>query len=149
MQNALSQLAAKEIIRKLELQPHPEGGYYRETFRDDEVVSGRSVGTAIYYLLPKGQVSHWHRVDATEIWHYYAGAALELGVCEPGKNAFTRILGTGFEDGQFPQHVIPKGWWQRARSLGEWTLVGCTVSPGFVFSGFEIAKAGWEPGASE
>ncbi|MEO0327874.1 MAG: cupin domain-containing protein [Pseudomonadota bacterium] len=139
-------MTADEIIRKLELQPHPEGGYFRETFRDPKTVDGRSVGTAIFFLLREGEISRWHKVDAAEIWHFYAGAPLELGLAEDEKSSDTLILGSDLEQGQLPQHVIPTGWWQQARSLGAWTLVGCTVSPGFEFSSFEMAKEGWEPG---
>ncbi len=138
---------AEEIVEKLGLQPHPEGGYFRETYRDPDLTGGRSVGTAIFFLLKAGEVSRWHRVDAAEIWHHYAGAPLELGLSENGKGTETRILGTEFQNGHLPQHVIPTGWWQQARSLGDWTLVGCTVSPGFEFSGFEMAQEGWEPQA--
>lgn len=139
-------LTADEIIEKFDLQPHPEGGCFKETFRDQNTVGGRSVGTAIFFLLRAGEVSRWHKVDAAEIWHHYAGAPLELGLAQEGKAADTLILGTDLEDGQLPQHVIPTGWWQQARSLGDWTLVGCTVSPGFEFSGFEMAPEDWEPG---
>lgn len=138
---------AEDLIQKLELQPHPEGGYFRETFRDTSESNGRSAGTAIFFLLKAGEISRWHKVDATEIWHFYAGAPLELGLAEDGANSHTVILGTDLNESQLPQRVIPAGWWQQARSLGDWTLVGCTVSPGFEFSGFEMAPEGWEPGA--
>ncbi|MEM9329783.1 MAG: cupin domain-containing protein [Pseudomonadota bacterium] len=137
--------SAEAIIETLGLSPHPEGGYFRETFRDEKQVAGRSIGTAIFFLLKAGEVSRWHKVDAAEIWHFYAGAPLELGLAEEGGEASTLTLGTDFEAGELPQHVIPTGWWQQARSLGDWTLVGCTVSPGFEFSGFEMAPEGWEP----
>ena len=136
---------ADEIIEKLGLQPHPEGGYFRETFRDPADHSNRSVGTAIFFLLKAGEISRWHRVDASEIWHYYAGAALELGIADEGAQAETLILGPDLDQGELPQRVVPAGWWQQARSLGDWTLVGCTVSPGFEFSGFEMAPEGWNP----
>lgn len=137
---------AAEIIEKLELKRHPEGGYFREMFRDEITVKGRSVGTSIYYLLPAEEVSHWHRVDAAEIWHWYAGDPLQLEIY-PDKGELKKyILGTDLWEGQFPQSVVPAGRWQSARSLGEWSLVGCTVSPGFEFSGFEMAPAKWKPG---
>lgn len=137
---------ADEIIGKLDLAPHPEGGYFRETFRDACKVNNRSVGTAIFFLLKAGEVSRWHKVDAAEIWHFYAGSPLELGLASDTGNAKTLVLGNNLYAGELPQHVIPSGEWQQARSLGEWTLVGCTVSPGFEFSGFQMAEEGWEPG---
>ena len=141
----MDHLNASDIIEKLQLAPHPEGGHFRETFRDEQLKDGRSVGTAIYFMLQAGEISRWHKVDASEIWHFHAGAPLELGLSEDGEGLVTRILGTELDNGQLPQHVIPTGWWQQARSLGDWTLVGCTVSPGFEFSGFEMAAEGWEP----
>lgn len=138
---------ADEIITQLKLTPHPEGGYFRETFRDPVTVAGRSVGTAILFLLKSGEVSRWHRVDATEIWHFHAGAALELGLAEEDGAAQKHILGNDIHRGELPQRIVPTGWWQQARSRGEWTLVSCRVSPGFEFSGFEMAPRGWEPGA--
>jgi len=138
-------LTADEIIAKLDLEPHPEGGYFREMFRDPRSVDGRSVGTAIFFLLKAGEVSRWHKVDSSEIWHYYAGAPLELSFAEKGQTVQVLVLGNDLEQGELPQHVIPAGLWQQARSLGDWTLVGCTVSPGFEFSGFEIADADWTP----
>ncbi|WP_420471872.1 cupin domain-containing protein [Brevundimonas sp. FT23042] len=135
---------ALDIIRLLDLQPHPEGGHYRETFRDPREVDGRSVGTAIYFLLAAGERSHWHRVDAAEIWHFHAGAALELELADE-TGTRTVILGADLGTGQQPQGVVPAGVWQAARSLGDWTLVGCTVAPGFDFAGFELAPPGWSP----
>ena len=140
---------AGEIIRALGLQPHPEGGHYRETFRDKVTLGegdeARAASTAIYYLLQAGEVSHWHRVDAAEIWHWYAGAPLELTVSPDGKAAETLVLGTDISAGQRPQGVVPAHAWQGARSLGAWTLVGCTVAPAFRFEGFEMAPPGWQP----
>ena len=140
-------MTADEIIKKLNMQPHPEGGYYAETFRDPREENGRSVGTAIYYLLRAGELSHWHRVDAAEIWHFYLGAPLELGVAKPDSPKSVLTLGTDLESGQLPQQIVPAGYWQMAKSLGDWTLVGCTVAPGFEFSGFEMAASDWEPPA--
>lgn len=135
-----------EIINLLKLEPHPEGGHFRETFRDSAMIDGRSAGTAIHFLLQAGEVSHWHRVDATEIWHYYAGAPLRLQMSEAEDKPVSEIvLGPDIEAGAQPQIVVPANWWQSARSSGEWTLVGCTVSPGFEFSGFELAAPGWSP----
>ncbi|MEM6614991.1 MAG: cupin domain-containing protein [Pseudomonadota bacterium] len=136
---------ASEIIEMLKLEPHPEGGYYRETFRDDAAVEGRSVGTAIYYLLTLGDCSAWHRVDAAEIWHYYAGAPLALTLSPNGHDAVAHRLGPNLANNERPQIVVPTGHWQTAESLGHWTLVGCTVAPGFEFSGFEMAPPDWRP----
>ncbi len=137
------------IIARLGLQPHPEGGYYAETWRAHVPAGERPSGTAIYYLLRAGERSRWHRVDAVEIWHHYAGdpLALSLAPASGSQRAERHVLGSDLEAGQRPQLVVPAGDWQTAESLGEWTLVGCTVSPGFRFEGFELADPGWEPGA--
>ncbi|MCS0497349.1 cupin domain-containing protein [Ancylobacter sp. MQZ15Z-1] len=144
----LSGLTAREIVARLGLQPHPEGGHFRETFRDaHRTAEGRAVSTAIYFLLAAGETSHWHRVDAVEIWHWYAGAPLELLIAEDQADpAVNYRLGPDLLNGQEPQRAVPHGAWQSARSLGEWTLVGCTVAPGFEFAGFELAAPGWSPG---
>ena len=135
----------EEIIETLGMQPHPEGGYYVQTFRDD-LGGARGHSTAIYYLLRKGERSHWHRVrDAAEVWHYYAGAPLALHRSAEGKTSETIILGIDLVKGERPQAIIPSNWWQAAESLGDFTLVGCTVAPGFEFSSFEMAAPGWEP----
>lgn len=141
-------LGVREIVRLLDLAPHPEGGWFRETFRDDTQANGRSVGTAIYYLLEAGDVSHWHRVDASEVWHWYAGGPLVLTLSPDGSRAKTSAhqLGPDLRQGQRPQLVVPTGVWQAAESLGAWTLCGCTVAPGFEFSGFELAPEDWCPG---
>ena len=138
--------AAATIITTLGLQPHPEGGWFAETWRDAPADGSRGAGTAIYFLLARDEVSHWHRVDATEVWHHYDGAPLELRLAE-GEGAPVRriILGTDLAHGQRPQAVVPHGAWQSARSLGSYTLVGATVSPAFTFDGFELAALGWEP----
>ena len=141
----LNGLTAAEVIRLLELKPHPEGGHYRETFRDPKEIDGRSTGTAIYYLLDIGETSEWHRCDAAEIWHHYAGAPLVLSVSPNGHDASAHHLGSDLAAGQRPQFVVPAGCWQSATSLGAWTLVGCTVAPGFSFAGFEMAPPGWRP----
>lgn len=129
-----------DVIRLLELQPHPEGGHYRETWRDAPADGSRGSGTAIYYLLGGGERSHWHRVDATEIWHFYAGAALTLRI---GKESFR--LGNDLAAGERPQVIVPAGAWQSAESTGDWTIVGCTVSPSFDFDGFELAPPDFQP----
>lgn len=138
-------MRASEIIAALGMSPHPEGGWYVETFRDAPD-GGRGFSSAIYYLLEAGQRSHWHRVtDAAEVWHFHDGAALELGLSADGLVSKTVILGPDLAQGQRPQIVVPANHWQSAKSLGAWTLVGCTVSPGFEFSKFEMATPGWEP----
>lgn len=136
-----SDVTADDVIRLLELVPHPEGGHYRETFRDSATTSsGRAASTAIYFLLRAGETSHWHRVDAVETWHWHAGATLELETAAPEATTSTVIaLGSDLAAGERPQAVVPAGAWQRARSRGAWTLVGCTVAPGFTFAGFELA----------
>jgi predicted cupin superfamily sugar epimerase len=134
------------IVEKLGLRPHPEGGWYRETWRAEAADGERAAGTAIYYLLEAGQISRWHRVDASEIWHWYAGAALELTLSPDGRSPEAVVLGPLIGVGERPQILVPAGCWQSAASRGEFTLVGCTVSPGFEFDGFEMAPEGWAPG---
>lgn len=140
-------MTARHIIEALGMQRHPEGGWYVETWRDAAGPDGRSRGTAIYYLLEAGDSSHWHRVDATEIWHWHAGAPLVLGLSEDGAIQSAVTLGPQIDSGQRPQAIVKPHVWQSARPCGAWTLVGCTVTPGFEFSGFEMAVPGWEPGA--
>jgi predicted cupin superfamily sugar epimerase len=135
-------MTADEIVRLLDLKPHPEGGHFRETFRDDGEPRGAS--TAIYYLLKASECSHWHRVDAAEVWHWYAGEALELLISENGITA-AHTLGPNLTAGERPQIVVPKHAWQSARPRGRYTLVGCTVAPAFTFEGFEMAPPGWHP----
>lgn len=141
--------SAEAIIEVLGLSPHPEGGFYRETWRDRPADGSRGAGTAIYFLLPGGVENRWHRVDAAEIWHHYAGAPLELSMAtERTDGSCTlerRVLGKAIFEGEEPQIEVPPNAWQRARSLGPWTLVGCTVSPAFEFSRFEIARDHWTP----
>jgi predicted cupin superfamily sugar epimerase len=140
-------LCAADVIRLLDLKPHPEGGHFRETFRDARAVGARAVSTAIYFLLARGERSHWHRIDAAEVWHYYAGAPLALKIATRERAPIERVtLGTDLLAGERPQAVVPKGAWQAAASLGDWTLCGCTVAPGFDFAGFELAPSGWTPG---
>jgi predicted cupin superfamily sugar epimerase len=127
---------ADRLIEQLQLQPHPEGGHFRETFRDNG--EGRAASTAIFFLLKAGEVSRWHRIDAAEVWHFYRGAPLELKI---GKETY--VLGPDIDEAQLPQLVVPPGAWQAARSLGEYTLVGCTVAPGFDFAHFEMAEDGF------
>ena len=135
---------AGEVIDRLGLVPHPEGGWYRETWRDLPADGGRGVGSAIYFLLDAHEQSAWHRVDAAEAWHHYAGAPLELAIAEDD-NHTVLALGPDLAAGHEPQAVVPALAWQAARPVGGWTLVGCTVSPAFDFSGFELAADGWSP----
>lgn len=143
-----SALDAEAIIAALDLKPHPEGGHYRETFRDEPAPAGsheepnltvRPAATAIYLLLRAGEVSRWHAVDAAELWLWHAGAPLELQIAPPGEQPSARRLGFDLAEGVTPQAVVPARHWQRARSLGAWTLVTCTVAPGFLFDRFRLA----------
>ena len=141
----MAEIDADAIIRLLGLEPHPEGGHFRETFRDARATAdGRAVSTASYFLLCAGERSRWHRVDAAEAWHWYAGAALLLSIVERDRVS-SSVLGTDLTAGERPQAIVPAGVWQAAESRGAWTLVGCTVAPGFDFAGFELAPEGWSP----
>jgi uncharacterized protein len=136
---------AADIIAQLGLEPHPEGGHYRETFRDPRLdANGRALSTAIYFLLARGARSHWHRIDAVEVWHYYAGSALLLQIADDSGARSVR-LGPDLASGEVPQAIVPAQAWQAAESSGDWTLVGCTVAPGFEFSAFELAPGDWKP----
>lgn len=139
-------MTADEIIRKLELQPHPEGGYYRQTWVEDVADGERAAGTSIYFLLKDGEASHWHRVtDAAEIWHYYSGAPLILSLAASDSGpAREHVLGPDLAAGQEPQLIVPVNHWQAARTTGAYTLVGCTVSPGFLFEKFVLADPGFD-----
>jgi uncharacterized protein len=138
-------LTAAEIIRLLDLKPHPEGGHYRQTFKDNKTLDGaRAASTAIYFLLARGERSHWHRVDAVEIWHWHAGSPLVLDIATAERREQV-MLGNDLAGGERPQGIVPAHAWQAARSLGDWTLVGCTVAPGFEFASFELPRPGWEP----
>jgi len=141
-------LTATDVIRLLDLRPHPEGGHFRETFRDTWLVeTARAASTAIYFLLARGERSHWHRIDAAEVFHWYAGAPLRLDMAPENGTRQRILLGNDLAAGERPQAVVPTHTWQAAESLGDWTLVGCTVAPGFEFTKFELAPAGWEPSA--
>ena len=142
----MEHLDAETVVALLGLEPHPEGGHFREVFRDEPPGGGRGAATTIYFLLREGEVSAWHRVDAVEIWHHYAGAPLELRISGDGNAVETKALGTGFAAGQRPHAVVPAHAWQSAASLGPWSLMGCTVAPAFSFDGFEMAPADWAPG---
>jgi predicted cupin superfamily sugar epimerase len=145
---SIADASAADIVRLLDLRPHPEGGFFRETFRDPaRSGAGRAASTAIYFLLEAGEVSHWHRVDAAEIWHFYAGAPLAISVSRTGEDLSRHVLGPDLFRGERPQFVVPAQWWQSAASLGRWTLVGCDVAPGFEFAHFELAPRGWGPPA--
>jgi predicted cupin superfamily sugar epimerase len=136
-----ARMTADDLIATLALQPHPEGGWYRQTW-EGPPMGGRASGTAILFLLKAGERSHWHRVDADEIWLWHAGAPLVLSMGRAA--AQDHVLGPAVLDGQAVQLVVPAGHWQAARSTGDWTLVSCTVSPGFRFQGFELAPPGWD-----
>jgi len=136
------------IVEILGMTAHPEGGHYVETFRDAPADGSRGASTAIYFLLQAGERSHWHEVDAVEIWHWHAGAPLELSISEDARAVRRVTLGPDLASGQRPQGVVPIHAWQAARSSGAWTLVGCTVAPAFLFQGFKLAPPNWEPGAS-
>ena len=148
-------LTAQHVIRLLDLKPHPEGGHFRETFRDPHLIlppplagegregARRAASTAIYFLLARGERSHWHRVDAVEVWHWYAGAPLELEIAPQAGPTERLTLGSDLAAGERPQAVVPAHVWQAAQSLGDWTLVGCTVAPGFELTKFERAPKGW------
>jgi hypothetical protein len=139
-------LSAKDIIRMLALKPHPEGGHFRETFRDsNQIADGRSASTAIYFLLARGERAHWHRVDVVEIWHWYAGAPLQLEIAAAPGRVERVTLGGDISAGLRPQAVVPPQAWQAAQTLGDWTLLGCTVAPGFDFAKHEVAPQGWSP----
>lgn len=138
-------MTADDIIERLGLKPHPEGGYYRETFRDSRTIDGgRAASTAIYFLLARDQKSHWHRVDAVEIWHYHAGDPLILRIADDNGERAIR-LGSDLTASEQPQAIVPAHAWQAAETTGDWTLVGCTVAPGFDFAKFELAPPGWSP----
>jgi hypothetical protein len=141
-------MTAEDIIRLLDLKPHPEGGFYRETFRDPATdADGRSRSTLIYFLLRRGERSHWHKVDAVEMWHVYAGAALLLHIAPGDVDPVTTLrLGPDLTAGERPQGIVPEDWWQAAETTGDWTLVGCTVAPGFDFAGFRLAPPDFTPG---
>jgi hypothetical protein len=145
-----SSLTVDEVIGLLGLQPHPEGGYFRETFRDPSPAGARGHSTAIYFLVRAEQPSLWHRVrDAAEVWHFYGGAPLELTLAEEeppeGQPPVVHLLGAELTQGQRPQVIVPAGSWQMARTRGAWTLAGCTVAPAFEFASFELAPPGWSP----
>ena len=143
-----SELSGNEVIRLLDLQPHPEGGWYRQTFKDTPADEDRPHSTAIYYMLQAEEMSAWHKIDAVEVWHFYAGAPMSITLSPPdGQGATVHILGPDLRSGARPQVIVPTGWWQTAVSLGAWTLVGCTVAPGFRFDGFELAPDDWRPSA--
>jgi predicted cupin superfamily sugar epimerase len=145
-------LTAADVIRLLDLRPHPEGGHFRETFRDQPAPcpppfagDGRAASTAIYFLLARGERSHWHRIDAAEVWHWHAGAPLLLEIAEASGPIERITLGCDLVAGERPQAVVPAQAWQAAQTLGDWTLCGCTVAPGFTFTAFELAPKDWQP----
>lgn len=142
----MTKMSAGEVISLLGLEPHIEGGFYRQSFADTPDASGRPISTLIYYMLTDNQAGAWHRVDAAEVWHWYAGSPMLLSISRDGKAVVEHKLGADLAAGQRPQAVVPAGAWQQAKAQGEWALVGCTVAPGFQFSKLEQAEPGWEPG---
>ena len=138
-------MEADDLIAQLGLLPHPEGGWYVETWRGADDDQGRAASTAIYYLLKDTETSRWHRVDADEVWLHHAGEPLELCIAPDAEEMSMHTLGPDLAQGQRPQVVVPAHAWQSARPLGAWVLVSCLVVPGFEFSGFELAPDGWEP----
>ncbi len=138
-------LAEAQVRAALELLPHPEGGHYRELWRDVPTNGGRGAASSILFLLAAGERSHWHRVDAAEIWIWQAGAPLLLEVCDAGASRKWIRLGPATQDGETFQGVVPPYAWQAASTLGAWTLVSCIVAPAFQFEGFELAPPGWSP----
>jgi uncharacterized protein len=143
MTGTMRNLTARDIIRLLDLKPHPEGGHFREAFRD--AGESRAASTAIYFLPARGERSHWPRVDAVEVWHWYAGAPLELEISQAMGRIERAKLGNDLGAGERPQAIVPAHAWQAAQTLGDWTLAGCTVAPGFDFKKFELAPKGWSP----
>ena len=140
-------LIAPEIIALLNLAPHPEGGWFCQTFRDTGT-DPRGHSTAIYFLLEKGNSSHWHKVHgSSEVWLYHGGAPVKLRLSQDGVTHTEHRLGMDLKSGERPQLVVPPGWWQAAASTDDWSLVSCTVAPGFTFENFELAPPGWEPSA--
>lgn len=142
---------AQEVIETLGLQKHPEGGWYTQTWRDGPTSTtdgARGAGSAIYYLLEEGQRSHWHRIDAVEIWHYHSGMPIELSISQDGKNSQIHLLGPDLSRDMRPQVVVPQHAWQGAYAPFGWSLLGCTVTPAFLFESFELAPKGWMPGAA-
>lgn len=138
---------ARRIIDRLDLEPHPEGGWFRETWRAEATAGARAAGTAIHFLLEMGQRSHWHQVDATEIWLWHAGNPLILSIAEGEAGPVRDIrLGGDVLGGEQPQGIVPARAWQAAEATRGWALVSCTVTPGFEFSGFDLAAPGWSPG---
>jgi uncharacterized protein len=136
----------EEVIAALGLEPHPEGGYFREIFRADAPDGGRAAMTSIYYMPPVGRPSRWRVIDADEVWSFHAGAPLMLSVCRDGQTVETHRLGTDYAAGEVAQAIVSKGAWARAESHGGWSLVGGTCVPGFVYEGFRMAPPGWQPG---
>jgi len=139
---------AHRIIAKLGLAPHPEGGWYRETWRAGTEPGTRPGGTAILYLLEQGHCSHWHRVDAAELWLWHAGSAIDLKLAHEDSSGWATIrLGGDVLGGDSAQALIPANRWQAADAVRGWVLVSCVVVPGFEFAGFEMAAPDWQPGA--
>jgi hypothetical protein len=139
-------MEAREVIERLGLERHPEGGWFLETWRGSDTPAGRPSGTAIWFLLEGGAPSCWHRIDAVEVWVWHGGSPLELALSPAGGEPERVILGMDLGQGERPQAIVPAGAWQSAAALGAWSLAGCVVVPGFAFEGFELAPEGWRPG---
>lgn len=138
--------SATDLIQRLKLQPHPEGGWYRETWRAPAPDGARASATSIYFLLEQGQQSHWHKVDAAEIWLWHAGSCVQLSTSPGDTGPVLDVrLGGDVSSGETPQHIIEPHHWQAAQATDGWALVSCIVTPGFDFRGFELAPAGWKP----
>lgn len=139
---------ATSLIQGLGLARHPEGGWYRETWRAPALAGGRSAGTSILFLLEAGQRSHWHRVDAAELWIYQAGTPPLLSLADDAGRVTTQALGIDLAAGQQPQCLVQPHQWQATQAGAGWCLVACVVVPGFQFEGFELAPPSWSPGAA-
>jgi len=138
-------MTSDDVIRILGLEPHPEGGHYRQVYEHVPTDGGRGFMNSIYFLLRAGDRSHWHRLDAPEIWSYHAGSPVTVSVWTEGRPVETYRLGNNLAAGERPQVMVPAGAWQAGESLGDWSLIGCVVAPAFQFSGFELAPRDWSP----
>lgn len=138
-------MTPEALIARLAMQPHPEGGHFVETYRDRPQDGGRGALSCIFFLLQAGEVSAWHRIDATEVWHFAGGDALALTLSPDGGRTESHPLGLEMMAGQQPHRIVPAQCWQTARTLGAWTLVSCIVAPAFEFASFELAPPGWQP----
>ena len=146
-------MKAEDLIRALDLTPHPEGGWYRETWRSRSEGGERAAATAVYYLIEPGQISRWNRVDADEMWLWHAGDALELSIAASDEGPVRTVrLGPRIDKGEQPQLIVPAGQWQSAVPVDDgqigYTFLSCIVAPAFEFAGYELAEPGWAPARS-